>query len=231
MTEKCVEMVRPTLPPDVEVVGFTSPSPAPTAIEGRLDDVMSAAAAARAIIPVAHEYDAFLVACYSDHTLTKALREELRQPVIGIMEASLFAARTLGGRIGVIATANRAKYTLEDAITGYGLGGISAGVRSCGLGVLDLETRPEKEVLRIMCDVAKDLVADGADTLTLGCAGMSKLKRAVEETVGEDIQVIDGVLAGIHHLIGLVRMGAKTAKAGVYTSSAQTRKARQQEYL
>jgi Asp/Glu/hydantoin racemase len=232
MTTACVNMVRPTLPPDVEVVGFTCPRPGPSAIEGSFDNIMSGAASARAILPIAHDYDAFLVACYSDHALTKMLREELIQPVIGIMEASLFASRTLGGRFGIVATSARSKYGLEDAVHSYGLTPFCAGVRSCDLGVLELESRPEKEVLGIMCEVARQLVeADGADTLTLGCAGMSRLKEAVERTVGGDVQVIDGVVAGVHHLVGLLRWGGRTAKKGAYTSSGTMRKKRGQDWV
>jgi Asp/Glu/hydantoin racemase len=230
MTENCVNMVQPTLPPDVEVVGFTSPKPAPTAIEGNFDSVMSAAAAVRAIIPIADQYDAFLVACYSDHALIRILREEVDKPVIGIMEASLFAARTLGNRFGLIATSKRSVPMAQDAIRHYGFDGFCVGVGCCRLGVLELESKPEKEVLEIMCGVAKDLVAKGADSLTLGCAGMTKLKPAVEEAVGKNVQVIDGVLAGVHHLVGLVRMGGRTAKAGMYASGAAGRKARGQDY-
>ncbi|KAJ9624080.1 hypothetical protein H2203_005528 [Taxawa tesnikishii (nom. ined.)] len=187
---------QPHPPPDVEVTGFTAPRPAPTAVEGNFDNVMSAAASMRAIMPLAHGYDAFLVACYSDHALIRMLREELSQPVIGIMEASLFAARTLGNRFGLVATSERSRVMHEDSIRHYGLEGFCAGVASCGLGVLELESRSEDDVLRTMCRVARELVAKGADTLTLGCAGMTKLKAAVEEAVGEDVQVIDGVLAG-----------------------------------
>lgn len=230
MTHACLEMAKPTLPADVTVTGFTAPKPAPSAIEGNFDNIMSAAAAARAIIPIADQYDAFLVACYSDHALIRMLREELSQPVIGIMEASLIAARTLGSRFGIIATSNRSKYTLEDSIRYYGLEGFCAGIRSCNLGVLELESKPEKEVLRIMGDVGKQLVADGADVLTLGCAGMTNMKAAVEATVGKDVQVIDGVLAGVHHLAGLCRMGTKTAKRGMYQSSAEGRKERGQDW-
>jgi Asp/Glu/hydantoin racemase len=57
------------------------------------------------------------------------------------------------------------------------------------------------------------------------------LKGAVEDAVGEDVQVIDGVLAGVHHLVGLVRMGGQTAKRGLYKSSAAGRKARGQEWI
>lgn len=223
-------MIKPTLPSDVEVIGFTSPEPAPTAIEGNHDDVLSAAVAMRAIMPIAHEYDAFLVACYRDHSLIRMLREEFTQPTIGIMEASLFAARTLGNRFGLIATSDRGRLSAQDAIRHFGYESFCAGVVSCKLGVLDLERKSEEHVLGIMCSVAKELVEKGADCLTLGCAGMARLKPAVEDAVGSSVQVIDGTLAGVHHLIGLVRMGGKTSKAGMYRSSAKDRETRGQLY-
>ncbi|KAL4993977.1 carbon-nitrogen hydrolase [Aspergillus recurvatus] len=231
MTCKCLEMVAPTLPSDIQVDGFTSPQPAPTAIEGSLDAVLSTAAAVRAVIPVAEQYDAFLVACYSEHPLIKALREELTSPVVGIMEASLFAARTLGGRFGIVVTSSRSAVLHADSIKNYGYEGFSVGVESCGLGVLGLERRGEQEVLDAMCGAARNLVERGADVITLGCAGMTKLKEAVEEAVGPEIQVVDGVVAGVHHLVGLLRMGGRTAKRGVYASSRLTREGRGQDYL
>ncbi|KZT21894.1 carbon-nitrogen hydrolase [Neolentinus lepideus HHB14362 ss-1] len=229
MTDNCVEMVKPTLPPDVEVVGLTAPAPGPTAIEGNFDNILSAAAAVRAVLPIANDFDAILVACYSDHALIRMLREELDQPVIGIMEASLFAARTLGARFGIIAVSARSKIMQAEAVRHYGLDSFCVGVGSCNLGVLELESKPTDEVMKIMADVGRDLVAKGADTLTLGCAGMTLMKPAVEKAVGKDVTVIDGVVAGVHHLIGLVRMGGKTAKAGLYRSSEQDRIARRQE--
>ncbi|KAL4905663.1 hypothetical protein BDW74DRAFT_185166 [Aspergillus multicolor] len=231
MTSKCLEMVAPTLPSDIQVDGFTAPHPAPTAIEGSLDAVLSTAASVRAIIPIAEQYDAFLVACYSEHPLIKALREELTAPVVGIMEASLFAARTLGGRFGIVVTSSRSAVLHTDSIRNYGLDGFSVGVESCGLGVLGLERKGEKEVLAAMCGAARKLVDRGADVITLGCAGMTKLKEAVEEEVGDGVQVVDGVVAGVHHLAGLLRMGGRTAKRGVYASSRVTREGRGQTYL
>ncbi|ORY09217.1 carbon-nitrogen hydrolase [Clohesyomyces aquaticus] len=231
MTKACLEMVRPTLPPDVSVYGFTAPKPAPSAIEGNFDNIMSGAAAARAVIPLANQFDAFLVACYSDHALIRMLREELSQPVIGIMEASLLAARTIGSRFGIISVSNRSKYMMEDAARHYGLDAFCTGVGTCGLGVLELDSKPEKEVLGIMCDVGKELVEKGADVLTLGCAGMANMKSVVEKAVGEDVQVVDGVVAGVHHLVGLCRARFTTAKRGMYASSAAGRKKRGQQYV
>ena len=119
----------------------------------------------------------------------------------------------------------------QDAIRHYGMEGFCAGVASCNLGVLDLERKPRGEVLAIMQDVARKLVDQGAEVLTLGCAGMSDMKAAVGEAVGEDVQVIDGVVAGVHHLSGLVRMGAKTSKGGMYACSSRGRELRGQEYV
>ena len=233
MTDNCIKMVNSTLPPDAEVIGFTSPPPAPSAVEGNFDNVTSAASAARALIPLQSRegYDAMLVACYSDHALIRMLREEFDVPVIGIMEASLFAARTLGARFGIVATSNRSKVMHEDAVRHYGMESFCTGVESCNLGVLDLERRPRQEVLKTMQEVGKKLAAKGAEVLTLGCAGMTDMKAAVEQAVGEDVQVVDGVVAGVHHLIGLVRLGGKTAKSGLYASSAKGRKDRGQEYI
>jgi Asp/Glu/hydantoin racemase len=231
MTRACVDMVLPTLSSNVVLVGCTALEPAPSAIEGKFDDVMSAAVAVQGILQHANQFDAFLIACYSDHALIRMLREELSQPVCGIMEASLFAARTLGTRFGIIASGPRSRYTLEDTVRSSGFGNFCVGVRSCELGVLGLKERPRDEVLRIVGQVGKELVGDGADVILLGCAGMADLKSAVEEAVGEDVQVIDGVVAGVHHLIGLCRMGVKTAKKGAYASSAAARQKRGQDWL
>ncbi|TKA69972.1 hypothetical protein B0A55_08069 [Friedmanniomyces simplex] len=230
----CLQMLLPTLPLDVSVHGFTSPPPAPSAIEGNSDNILSAAAAARALLPLQQReaYDAVLVACYSEHALIRLLREELDVPVIGIMEASLFAARTLGARFGIVATSRRSRVMHAEAVRGYGMEAFCAGIESCDLGVLDLERKPREVVLGLMQAAARRLVGKGAEVLTLGCAGMTEMKVAVEEAVsGEGVRVVDGVVAGVHHLVGLVRMGGKTAKAGLYASSAVGRKARGQEYF
>lgn len=235
MTTNCLTMIQPTLPPDVAIHPFTAPSPAPTAIESETDAVLSAAAAFRALVPLqqTHQYDAMLVACFRYHPLIQMLREEFDVPVIGIMEASLFAAKTLGARIGVLATGKRSALAHWESVRRYGFADSCAGVRAAELGVLDLERLPRKQVLARMAEVAKQLVEiDRVDVVTLGCAGMADMKIAVEEEVGPlGVRVVDGVVAGLHHLVGIVRMNGLTAKSGVYMSGRVGREARGQDYL
>ncbi|KAF2767114.1 hypothetical protein EJ03DRAFT_276824 [Teratosphaeria nubilosa] len=234
MTENCVSMILPTLPADVQIVPFTAPEPAPTAIEGAVDNTLSAAASFRAILTLqqAENYDAILVACYSDHGMIKMLREEFDVPVIGIMEASLFAARTLGARFGIIATGPRSKVRLADEMHTYGMEKWCAGIESCDLGVLGLHSNSEELVHAKLQNVARSLVLRGAEVITLGCAGMADMKAAVEDAVcGNGVQIVDGVLAGVHHLVGMVRMECRTAKNGLYAASSEGRRKRGQDYV
>lgn len=235
MTDACLRSLQATLPPFCTVTGFTAPLPTPSAIEGHLDGVLSAAASIRAVSPIALDYDAFLVACFSAHPLINALREEVLGPVIGIMEAALYSARVLGGRLGVVATGMRSKVMHEDAIRYYGLGGFSVGCETTGLGVLELETLDRGKVFDLVGDAARRLVVEkGADCIALGCAGMTEMKLKCEEVVGSKgatAQVIDGVGVGVQILIGLVREGHVTAKGGIYRSAKDGREARGQDWL
>lgn len=152
-------------------------------------------------------------------------------PVIGIMEAALYAARMLGSRFGIIATAQRAKLSLEHSVRDYGLSGFSAGVVSTGLGVLDLDKKPRDEVLDLVGEAARVLVEErDADCIALGCAGMVEMVGRCEEVVGE-ARVVDGVTVGVQFLVGLCAEGLGTARMGVYRSAAETRRGRGQDYL
>ncbi|MCJ1385823.1 hypothetical protein MMC17_008947 [Xylographa soralifera] len=252
MTTACLTSLTPTLPAGVTVTGFTAPVPAPSAIEGQLDGVLSAAECIRALLPYLHnedetakdsegkegprgtskpQYDAFLVACFSAHPLIGALREEVAGPVVGIMEAALYAARMVGGRLGVVATGARSVVMHEDAIRGYGLAGYSVGAAGTGMGVLELETLERGEVAGRMCEAAERLVGRGADCVCLGCAGMVGMRERVGESVGDGVQVVEGVGVGVQFLVGLVREGLRTEKGGVYASAGEGRRRRGQEWV
>jgi Asp/Glu/hydantoin racemase len=181
MTTSCLTSLQSTLPPDVHITPFTGPShSSPTAIESQTDNILSSAACFRALAPLDLDtnYDAVLVACYSPHALIPMLREEYTIPIIGIMEASLLYARTLGSKFGIIATSARSAVAHEGNVRSYGMEHFCAGIESCNLGVLDLENLPRPQVLGILRTVAQKLVASGAEVLTLGCAGMTGMKEA-----------------------------------------------------
>lgn len=232
MTLNAMKIVD-NLPIDAIVYGYTGPKGVtPSSIEGHLDSVLSAAAVFKDVYPLMSQVDAALVACFSDHPLTNCLREEFDIPVCGIFEAGCYSARLIGGRFGVVATVYRSEIRHADSIKNLGIDKFCVGVLSTGLAVSELETKPREEVLSKMKSISRELVDRGADTLILGCCGMSDMRNAVESSVLErNVMVIDGVVAGVNLLCGLVRSGLKTSKRGLFTSSKDARVSRGQDYL
>lgn len=233
MTVNCIKMVEQHLPADAIVYGYTAPKTAPTTIEGHLDGVLSSADVMRDAYDLIKEADACLVACFSDHPLINCLREEFDMPVCGIMEAAIYNARIIGARFGIVATVYRSQIRHDDGVRNYGLSGQCAGLLSTGLKVSELHTKPREEVLEIMRNVATKLVVEkDADAILLGCAGMTDMKEAVENAVKpHGVIVIDGVVAGVNLLSGVIRSGLKTSKRGLFCSSLESRTSRGQCWL
>ncbi|KAK7934684.1 hypothetical protein PG985_000179 [Apiospora marii] len=237
MTANCLQSLAGRLPAGVTVHGLTAPRPAPSAIEGRADGVLSAAACLRAVVPIQARFDAFLVCCFSRHPLIDALREEVTagQPVLGIMESALYASRMCGSRLGIVTTSERSAVIHELAIAEYGFAHYSAGCAASRISVLGLESRPEEEVRAGIVGAARRLVEErGADAVCLGCAGMTGVREACEEALGTEaerlVMVVDGVGVGVQFLVALVREGLGTAKAGAYRPAKAGREARGQEW-
>lgn len=166
-------------------------------------------------------FSAYLIACYSDHPLTSALRKEVAGPVLNIFQASILHARMLARPFGIVTTGDYWVPVLQKATKSFLVGGgdIRAGevtgsiqdfvgVRSTGLSAIELHTTPQDEVHRRIADAGADLIRDGARVAILGCAGMSGMEEAVRagaRTQGVEAVIVDGVRAGVVLLEGLVK--------------------------
>lgn len=166
-------------------------------------------------------FSAYLIACYSDHPLTLALRKEVTAPVLNIFQASILHARVLGQPFGIVTTGSYWVRVLQRATEGFLVGGGNSGmdevtrsikdfvgVRSTGLSAIELHTTPQDEVHRRIADAATDLVNSGARVVIMGCAGMSGMEEAVRagaQSRGIEVIIVDGVRAGVVLLEGLVK--------------------------
>ncbi|KAG7887663.1 hypothetical protein KL905_004269 [Ogataea polymorpha] len=234
MTLNCLESLLGCVPPDTVVYGYTAPAPAPLTIECAVDGIMSASAIIRDLRAkeAGNYFDAFLVACFSHHPLTDALREEFDKPAAGIMESAIYTARILGYTFGIVSTDARAEPRHRQSVEAYGMTRFYVGAASSGYTVAELKTAPFEDVVADMGEASMSLVKQrGADCLLLGCAGMTQMKAKMEELVGPAVQVLDGALCGVNILSGLVRMGCKTSKNSLFRSSMDARLQRNQTYL
>jgi allantoin racemase len=192
-----------------------SPASGPRSIESIYDEILSASGTLELVISELNNYDAFVIACYSDHPTIYAVREITDKPVLGIAEASMYVACMLGHKFSVVTTNQEWEPLLGDAVRHYGLGERCASVRSTGMPVLALESASAEEVDRMILYAARAAIEqDGAEVICLGCAGMAGLDKKLQQEL--KVPVLDGVVCALKILEGLVEYGIFTSKKRAY---------------
>ena len=73
-----------------------NPNTGPKSIESIYDELLSSLGTLDVAIANLDKFDAFVIACYSDHPTIYALREITEKPVLGIAEASMYIACMVG---------------------------------------------------------------------------------------------------------------------------------------
>ncbi len=187
----------------------------PRSIESIYDELLSAPGTLKAAL-THMEHDAFVIACYSDHPTVYALREVTDKPVLGIAEASMYVACMLGRKFSVVTTNREWEPLLWDAVRHYGMAERCASVRSTGMPVLALESASPEETYQMILNASRQAMEnDGAEVICLGCAGMTGLDKKLEAELC--IPVVDGVVAALKLLEGLVGYGVHTSKRLAYS--------------
>jgi Asp/Glu/hydantoin racemase len=144
--------------------------------------------------------DAFVIACFSDPGL-HVCREATRRPVFGINECGVLTALARGDRFGIIAIAAKSVARHRRYLRQMGLADRLAGERPLEMSVA--ETTGEGTLAR-MEEAGRVLVdEDGADVIVMGCAGMARHRRPLEEALG--VPVIDPTQAAVAMAIGVVQ--------------------------
>ena len=144
----------------------------------------------------------YVIACFGDPGL-HALRDQTSLPVVGIQEASVMAALTLGHKFGVIAILPASIPRHLRAFGAMGVSGRLAGDRALGLSVADLAE--DGKSLNAMIATGKRLRdEDGADVLIMGCAGMARFRNPLQDATG--LPVVDPAQAAVSMAVGQIRL-------------------------
>lgn len=212
MTEAIADSARSVASPGTEIVGIT-PRFGADSCEGNFESYLAAIAVMDAILAYPEPYDAVIQAGYGEHG-REGLQELLEVPVVDITEAAASTAMYLGHRFSVVTTLDRTVPLIEDRLKLAGLDQRCASVRTSGLGVLELESDPERAVKAIVEQSTRAVTDDHAEVICLGCGGMAELEEQVREATG--VPIVDGVRAAVTIAEGLVRMGLSTSKIRTY---------------
>lgn len=153
----------------------------------------------------------YVIACFGDPGL-HALRDQTALPVVGIQEASVMTALTLGQRFGVIAIL---PLSIQRHLRAFGSMGVLdrlAGDRALGLGVAALSD--EDMCLGAMIATGKQLRdEDGADVLIMGCAGMARYRDRLQDATG--LPIVEPTQAAVSMALGQIRLNLTHKPQGV----------------
>ena len=156
------------------------------------------------------QYDGFIIACHSDIGVD-ILRELTNKPVIGIGEASMLFAMTLGHKFSILSLKRKKISQKEDLVRKYGLENRCASIRATGLGVIADDQEIKEKLIQ---EGRRAIEEDKAEVVVLGCAGMAGIDKEIEKIIG--VPVIDGVASAVLIIESLIRYGVSTSKAGKY---------------
>jgi Asp/Glu/hydantoin racemase len=151
----------------------------------------------------------FVIACFGDPGV-HALRDRTAKPVLGIQEAAISTALTLGQRFGIIAILPASIPRHLRSLGAMGVLDRLAGDRALGLGVAELAD-PQATEARLLATgrALRDL--DGSEVLILGCAGMARYRGILEQVLG--VPVIDPCQAATAMALGRIAL-AQTHRPG-----------------
>ena len=144
----------------------------------------------------------FVIACFGDPGV-HALRDRTAKPVLGIQEAAVATALTLGQRFGIIAILPTSIPRHLRSLGAMGVLDRLAGDRALGLGVAELADPAATETRLVATGRAlKD--SDGAEVLILGCAGLARYRPMLEAAL--NIPVIDPCQAAVAMALGRIAL-------------------------
>lgn len=197
--------------PDTQVDAVCSPC-GPQTLEGYFDEVISSMGVLEVIQREKANYDAFIIACFSNHFSIAAARQLTDKPVVGIFEPPLVLAKQLGHQFSIVTSSPRWKPILEKDLRAVGLESSCAGVRPIGLEVEALEQLSDAELEEhLLRQSQAALREDGAEVIVLGCCGLAGLAERLQAKLG--VPVVDPVASAVKVAESLVGLALHTSRA------------------
>ena len=172
MTDGIAEAARAAASAGTEIIGLT-PDFGADSCEGNFDSYLAAVGVMDKVVRYEGEYDAVIQAGYGEHG-REGLQELLDVPVVDITEAAASTAMYLGRTYSVVTTLDRAVPLIEDRLILAGLHDRCASVRSSGLGVLELESDPDRAVEAIAAQAKRPVEVESPQVIILGVGGLAE---------------------------------------------------------
>jgi allantoin racemase len=216
VTDRLVAAARQVASPGTELLPMTAPRGVPY-IATRAEAAIGAAVALEMLAERQREIDAAIIAAFGDPGLGGA-RELFDFPVVGMAEAAMLVACTLGRRFAIVSFAKALEPWFAEIVDWHGLARRCAAISTLDEAFHSIdEVQDEKE--QALVELANRTVKDdAADVVILAGAPLAGLADKVKERI--PVPVVDGIQAAVTMAEGLVRLKPRKATAGTYRRPA-----------
>ncbi|MFK3677664.1 aspartate/glutamate racemase family protein [Microbacterium sp. NPDC090218] len=194
VTRQLADTAAPELLPGTDA-HFFNPEHGPSGIDSPLDVAVSGAQTALLVQQLAEEYDAFVVACGNDPGLTAA-RSATSRPVVGIAEAGMLQACSLGSRFSVAVLAPEKAAPMRSLVEQYGLERRLASIIPARSSSRQAANDPDG-LLAQLVGSCRSRTDELGDVVVLTGSVMGRIAPALSAAIGRP--VVSGLLAGIRN--------------------------------
>jgi allantoin racemase len=212
VTERLVAAGKRVAGPGTELIAMTAPRGVPY-IATRAEAAIGSAVFLEMLAEKRGSFDAAVCAAFGDPGLGGA-RELFDFPVVGMAEAAMLVACTLGRSFGIVSFSKSLEPWFAEIVAWHGLTDRCAAIRMLDRPFTDINAVAD-EMEQLLVDLANKTVADhGADVIILAGAPLAGLANKIRERV--PVPLVDGIQAAVTMAEALVRLNPRKATAGTY---------------
>jgi allantoin racemase len=212
VTDRLVASGKRVASPSTELIAMTAPRGVPY-IATRAEAAIGSAVFLEMLAEKRGTFDAAICAAFGDPGLGGA-RELFDFPLVGMAEAAMLVACTLGRSFGIVSFSKSLEPWFAEIVAWHGLSGRCAAIRTLDEAFTSIDdVQAEKE--QVLVDLANRTVAnDQADVIILAGAPLAGLANKIREQVS--VPLVDGIQAAVTMAEGLVRLNLRKATAGTF---------------
>jgi len=213
VTDVMAAEARRSASPGVEITAATASFGAQY-IETRVEAAIASHALLDVLAAEADGYDAAIVSAFGDPGLGAA-KEMLDIPVVGLSEAALHTAYTLGRRIVVVCLTPRLRDWYGESAEAAGLDERLVNLRVVPAAVRDISTVVEDLAEPLGEECLRAVEEDRAEVVILGGGPTAGLARQISDRI--PVPLLDGVSCAVQMAESLARLPINPPRQGGFS--------------
>jgi allantoin racemase len=211
VTDRMTAIARTVAAPNTTITGVTATGP--SVIRSHFEFAEAAVATVQTLQRHGSGQDGAIIGCFGDPGL-RAARHELTLPVVGLAEAAMLMAHTLGGRYSIVTFGSHNAVTIADLARLYGLHSRLASVRIADISYQAVLANPEAALEACVVVGRQAIAQDGADVVILGGGPVAGVAPTMAQQLG--VPVLDSIACATKLVESLVACNYRTSRRGLY---------------